>query len=182
VDVVSTERLELTSVGMEFMHSGLLGRTGDAGRIAGVRLPDHWFADNRSLLEMRRAQLRRDPAAQPWLLRLIVLRATREFVGYVNFHEPPEDRGWVEIGYEVEPHHRRRGYASEAAEAMFEWAAERGVDRFRASVSPANEASLGMVAKLGFRRVGVQWDEVDGEEIVFEATHEDIRSARRAAR
>ena len=48
------------------------------------------------------------------------------------------------------------------------WAAsEQAVTRFRASVGPWNTPSLNLVRKLGFVRVGVQWDEEDGEELVF---------------
>jgi RimJ/RimL family protein N-acetyltransferase len=35
-------------------------------------------------------------------------------------------------------------------------------------VSPDNLASLAVVEKLGFRQTGVQVDEIDGEEGVFE--------------
>ena len=48
------------------------------------------------------------------------------------------------------------------------WAAERhGVRRFVVSVSPDNLASQRVVAKLGFRKVGQQFDEIDGVEDVF---------------
>ena len=40
--------------------------------------------------------------------------------------------------------------------------------RFRASVAPDNVPSLAVVAKFGFRQVGVQIDDIDGEELVFE--------------
>jgi ribosomal-protein-alanine N-acetyltransferase len=112
---------------------------------------------------------------------LIVVRDTGEMAGYANFHAPPEDRGWVEIGYQIRPEFRRRGYAFEAVIAMFLWAAERGVDRFRASVSPGNEPSLAMVRKMGFSRVGQQWDDVDGLEFVFEASLADVQEACVAA-
>jgi RimJ/RimL family protein N-acetyltransferase len=101
--------------------------------------------------------------------------------GYVNFHGPPEDRGWVEIGYVVSPEFRRRGYALEAAIAMFEWAAEQGVRRFRASVSPDNGPSLAMVRKMGFHQIGEQMDEIDGLEYVFEASLDEVRNAKEAA-
>ena len=38
----------------------------------------------------------------------------------------------------------------------------------RASVSPANVASLTLVQQYGFVRVGEQWDEEDGLELVHE--------------
>ena len=33
-----------------------------------------------------------------------------------------------------------------------------------------DEPSLVLVAQLGFQQTGVQWDEEDGEELVFEVT------------
>ena len=48
------------------------------------------------------------------------------------------------------------------------WAAgHHGVRRFVASVSPDSLASQRVVAKLGFRKVGQQLDEVDGVEDIF---------------
>ena len=64
---------------------------------------------------------------------------------------------------------RRQGYATEAAKAAMRWAIEHhGVRRFVASVRPDNLPSQRVVAKLGFRKVGQQDDEVDGVEDVFE--------------
>jgi RimJ/RimL family protein N-acetyltransferase len=39
-----------------------------------------------------------------------------------------------------------------------------------ASVAPANLASLAVVRKVGFVQTGVQMDEIDGQELVFEVT------------
>jgi ribosomal-protein-alanine N-acetyltransferase len=63
----------------------------------------------------------------------------------------------------------RRGVATEAISALFDWAArEHGVTRFRASIAPDNVASLAVVAHFGFRQSGVQIDDLDGEELVFD--------------
>ena len=121
------------------------------------------------LPKWRLEQIEADPASQPWLLRALILPDPRSYVGYFNFHAPPGQEGWVELGYEIVPQHRRKGYAQEAAVRMMRWAfEEHGVDHFRASVSPDNEASLRMVAKLGFVQTGSQMDEIDGLELVFE--------------
>ena len=59
--------------------------------------------------------------------------------------------------------------AERAVRALFDWAArEHGIRLFRASVGPNNQPSLGLIRKLGFVQTGVQWDEIDGEELVFE--------------
>ncbi|HEV8229700.1 MAG TPA: GNAT family N-acetyltransferase, partial [Candidatus Limnocylindria bacterium] len=61
--------------------------------------------------------------------------------------------------------HRRRGYATESALALMDWATrEHGVRRFISSTTPENAPSLRVHEKLGFRRTG---EIVDGE-IIFD--------------
>lgn len=168
-DVIRTERLDLVSVGTDFMRAALDGGKPAAEKVAGIVLPDGWVKEIELLLTYRLQQIEADQDTQPWLLRLILERSSGSFVGYINFHGPPGPEGWAEIGYTIEPAYRRRGFALEAARGYFAWAMDRGVRRFRASVSPDNEPSLAMVAKMGFEQVGVQWDDIDGKELVFEA-------------
>ena len=93
----------------------------------------------------------------------------RRIVGTIGFHGPPDPQRRVEIGYSVDPGYRRRGLAREAVRAMFDWAAAtHGIKRFVASISPSNEASLGLVAGFGFVQTGSQVDDIDGLELVFE--------------
>jgi [ribosomal protein S5]-alanine N-acetyltransferase len=121
----------------------------------------------------RLAQMEADPSIQQWLARAMVRTepdGRRHAIGTIGFHGPPDERGRLEVGYRVEPDYRRQGYTSEAVRALFDWAAaEHGIRRFVASVSPANEASLALIRGFGFTQVGEQMDEVDGLEYVFEA-------------
>ena len=81
----------------------------------------------------------------------------------------PTRQGRLEIGYRIEPEFRRQGVATEVVRALFEWAwRQHGVTSFRASTSPDNVASQGVLAKFGFVQTGSQIDEYDGEELVFE--------------
>ena len=120
------------------------------------------------VLRLRAAQLRENPEHAPWLLRLVVERGSNAAVGYVNFHAPPDADGMVEIGYQIVPAARRRGYATEAAHAMWVWAAERGARVLRASIAPHNAPSLALVQGAGFVHVGAEMDEIDGLEHVYE--------------
>ncbi|HEY8836913.1 MAG TPA: GNAT family N-acetyltransferase [Dehalococcoidia bacterium] len=169
---IQSERLELISMTPEFMEAVLAGDLSRAGELIGVTIPPDWPEEAERNLRLRLDQLRRNPALQPWLLRAIVLRgAERQFVGRINFHGAPDAGGVVEIGYTVVPEHRGHGYATEATRAMFGWAqGTHGIQHFRASVSPHNAPSMAVVKKLGFVQTGVQWDEEDGEELVFELT------------
>lgn len=134
----------------------------------GFTAPDAFLAAVQYVVRLRAEQLAHDPAQEPWLLRAMVLRDGASAVGYANFHAPPDDRGMVEIGYQVLPVHRRRGYATEAAHGMWDWAARRGARVLRAAIAPDNVPSLAMVHRAGFVEVGRQMDDVDGLELIFE--------------
>jgi RimJ/RimL family protein N-acetyltransferase len=113
-----------------------------------------------------------EPEAQRWLVRALVRRRDTVMIGHAGFHGPPGSHGLAtgqaEFGYTVFPEYRGRGYATEAAVALMEWAKGEGVQGFVASVAPSNEPSLAIVCKLGFVQTGEQWDEEDGFELVFE--------------
>ena len=154
-----------------FIDAVLAGWRADAETIAGFKLPPDWPDErDRSLLRRRLKQMRQDPGSQQWLLRATVLPVDeRILIGHIGFHGPPETVGRAELGYAVMPGHRRRGYASEGARAVMEWAErEHGITHFFLAISPDNVASLAMAAKLGFTQIGEQVDEEDGLEYVFE--------------
>ncbi len=169
---VLSERLELASIGPGLIEALLRGDVEAVSREMDVEMPAELVDGQDHVLRLRLDQLRADPAVQPWLLRLMLprqeSRRPRPALGRIGFHGPPDADARVEVGYTVVSEHRGRGYATEACGALFAWARERGVTRFRASVSPANAPSLAVVRKLGFRQTGTQWDEIDGEELVFE--------------
>jgi len=152
------------------MLDSVEGRRAEAAEALGAALPEEWPGQIEWLLRLRLRQIRADPAVQPWLLRAMVRRTpSRLMVGYVGFHGAPSARGSVEVGYTVLAEHRRQGYAFEAAVALLGWAGDaHGIRHIVASVSPKNGPSLALVRKLGFTQTGTQWDDVDGEEFVFE--------------
>jgi RimJ/RimL family protein N-acetyltransferase len=144
-----------------------------ADRALGARTTA-WLADQLvDFLSYRLGQLKEDPSIHGWLGRAIVYTegdGTREAIGSIGFHGPPDDEGRLEIGYSIDPHYRRRGFAREAATAMYRWAHDaHGVTTFVASVSPDNIASLNLIEEYGYTMIGEQMDEIDGLELVFEA-------------
>jgi ribosomal-protein-alanine N-acetyltransferase len=168
---IRTERLELRSMSIAFMRALVAGDPSVAEAEIGAIVPAD-FADHLDhFLQFRLAQLDDDPTIQPWLGRVMVMTVdgADRAVGSIGFHGPPDAEGRVEVGYTVDAGYRRRGLATEAVAALFDWARrEHGVHRFRASVAPDNVASQGVIARFGFRQTGVQWDDIDGEELVYE--------------
>jgi [ribosomal protein S5]-alanine N-acetyltransferase len=174
--VITSDRLELILLSPQAVEALLEGRPADAESELDASIPAGWPDEHDAgFLRYRQRQLERAPQAQPWLVRAIVLRdPVRTMIGHAGFHGQPgvngkQDREAVELGYTIFEPHRGRGYATEAAQALMEWAfAEKGIRRFIASVAPTNDPSLAIVKKLGFVQSGEQWDEEDGLELVFE--------------
>jgi len=165
MDAPAIRMLPLPLDAMKALVAGELGR---AGEITGVELPS-FFAEERMiwLCNYRIAQIEADPASAPWLVHVVV--ADGHAVGHAGFHGPPDENGMVEIGYSVVPEFRRRGYAKAIVRGLLERAAsEPEVTVVRASISPDNEASLATIAGFGFTKVGEQWDDEDGLELLFE--------------
>jgi len=164
-DPIRTERLDLVLLTAAWLRAYVAGESLPA---LGFTDPDDFLAGSESSVHLRVEQLLHAPSDEPWLLRAIVLRATGAVIGRVNFHAPPDERGMVEIGYQVRPVHRRRGYATEAAHGMWEWAARHGARVLRAAIAPDNVPSLAVVRRAGFVEVGRQIDDIDGLELILE--------------
>lgn len=173
---IVTERLELVPLSLEAMEALVDGRRADAAALVGVEIPDRWPDDHDAgFLALRARQLRNDPARAEWPVYAVALAgAERRMIGHAGFHGPPginsrraDDA--VEFGYTVFEEFRGRGYATEAAQALLDWSRdERGIRHFVLAVAPTNEPSLAIVRKFGFEQTGAQWDEQEGEELIFE--------------
>lgn len=164
------------------MRALVAGDVATAERAIGASMPADFPEHLDHFLRYRLAQLEVDPSILHWLARAMVLTDSaghRRVIGTIGFHGAPDEQGRLEVGYRIEPEYRRQGLTSEAVRGMFDWAAtEHGVHRFIASVRPDNEASLGLVRGFGFVQTGTQMDDIDGLELVLEATWPQPESSR----
>jgi RimJ/RimL family protein N-acetyltransferase len=166
--VRQTPSIRLVRLTVRALESLVAGDVASASAEVGVPLSPY-VAGETWLWRIRLDQVARTPADLAWVARLAVDDATGVMVGHVGFHGAPDGRGMVEVGYSVDPRHRRHGYGTALLAAALAWAAaEPGVDVVRASVAPDNEASLATLRPFSFTKVGEQWDEEDGLELVFE--------------
>jgi RimJ/RimL family protein N-acetyltransferase len=137
-------------------------------------------AEWRGVWLRRSRQAEEDPASAAWVTGVIWDEARQLAVGRAGYHGPPDAAGLVEIGYAVDPAHRRRGYARAALEALLQRAAtEPQVHTVRVTISPDNTASYRLASQYGFTEVGEQWDDEDGLEIIYEV--DAGRAGKRAA-
>lgn len=120
---------------------------------------------------MRSRKVEKNPASAAWVTGVIWDEQQQLAVGRAGYHGPPDAAGMVEIGYAVDPAHRRRGYARAALKALLQRATdEPQVRTVRVTISPDNLASYELASQYGFIEVGQQWDDEDGLEIIYEFT------------
>ena len=141
-----------------------------ANAVSPVPLPAYFAGpDGRAVWQRRSRQVEDDPSSAAWVTGVIWDERRQVAVGRAGYHGPPDRSGMVEIGYEVDPALRRRGYARAALEALLRRAArEPQVRTVRVSISPDNIASYQLAMQYGFTEVGQQWDDEDGLEIIYE--------------
>lgn len=131
--------------------------------------------EQRRLWRMRSRQVEQDPSSADWITGVVWDEQRQLAVGWAGYHGPPDASGMVEIGYAVDPAYRRRGYARAALETLLRRAArEPEVRTVRVTISPGNAASYQLASQYGFLRVGEQWDDDDGLEIIYEVPARQI--------
>lgn len=108
--------------------------------------------------------LRASSEPDPWTYGFAVVdRESRSVVGSAGFKGPPDEQGMVEIAYGIVPDYEGRGYATEAAAALVDFAREDSrVYLIRAHTLPAANASTRVLTKCGFEHIGEIVDPEDG--------------------
>lgn len=100
----------------------------------------------------------------PWKM---VLTDKQEYVGDLDFKGPVKNHA-VEIGYGVLAEYENNGYASEALQAMTQWAfGQKDVVFVEAETAPGNKASQRVLEKCGFVPDGTMGEE--GPRFVLES-------------
>ena len=175
--MIATPRLELHHIYVDDLLS-LFDSPEDVSIYEGKSFtnPHRILMDQSGPLRWRIPQVKSDPAVNKWFVRWIVEKETREIVGSTSFHGPPDVQGMMEIGLGIHVNFQRRGYATETLTGMWWWVIDQpGVELLRYTVAPDNEASVAVIKKFGFERVGQQIDPEDGPEDIYEMSANEFR-------
>jgi ribosomal-protein-alanine N-acetyltransferase len=156
---VVTTRLELVPC-LFAVANALSDDVEEAERLLDARLPEEWpDPELGEFLPVYAKLLHENPHALGWGVWLRIERESRTVVGSAGFQGRPNTDREVEIGYGVHVDFRNRGYATEAATALVEWALKQpGVKRVTAHCDEDNIPSHRVVEKAGLTRRGVQRD------------------------
>ena len=86
----------------------------------------------------------------------VILKQNGKMIGHLYLEQIlPKDRLTWELGYIFNPNYQHKGYASESANALVEYALkELKVHRVMARCNPDNAASWRLLERIGFKREG----------------------------
>jgi RimJ/RimL family protein N-acetyltransferase len=118
-----------------------------------------WLYYGPSTLEESRAKLARKIAGgelteENGLCAAVQLRDGTYVGDAVLFYGSVEHKT-VEVGFAFDPRHQGKGYATETARALLDWAFSRGFHRVVGRLEARNAASARVLEKLGMRREGL---------------------------
>jgi RimJ/RimL family protein N-acetyltransferase len=176
-EMIATHQLELHHICVDDLLS-LFESPEDVSTYEGQPYsnPHRVLMDESGPLRWRVPQVKLNPSVNKWFVRWIVEKTSREIVGSISFHGPPDEQGMVEIGLGVHPSFQRLGFATEALTGMWSWVVEQpGVELLRYTVAPDNMSSVALVEKFGFVCVGQQIDPEDGPEDIYEMSADEFR-------
>ena len=128
------------------------------GELIGSPVPDGW-PEFPEAVTFTLEHLQNSPESDSsWSMQFFLDQGTGRLLGSGGYAAPPHDRT-VEIGYEVAPEFRGRGFGAAAARALVERAVASGeVDHVVAHTLPGPNPSTGVLVSLGFEHVADQDD------------------------
>lgn len=158
---MQTPRLELVAARLEHLEAELAGAARFA-ELLGAEVPPSWPPgeyDRFAIAYFRDRLAEGGEAVVPWYVWYAIRPAAADspatLVACGGYFGPPSTDGTVEIGYSVVPEWRRRGYATELVQALITRAfAVPGVSRILAEADVANVASIAVLTRCGFRKMG----------------------------
>ena len=142
---IQTERLALVSLSMEHLAATHAYSSDPEITKYMMFLPVDSIDETRKLIEDSQRELEKDA---PGYYEFAVLLDGVQIGGVNLYFDTAPDLG--ELGWIFPPESRGHGYATEAAQALIEWARDvLGIRRFIAHCDAENTASQGVMRRLG---------------------------------
>jgi len=107
----------------------------------------------KSHIQLYLEELESDQELFGWGVWLVFSQTDQQLIGDIGFKGKPVD-GVVEVGYGISTDEQNKGYATEAVEALVNWAFQTGkVNKIVAECLKTNEASIRVLEKLFMNKV-----------------------------
>jgi RimJ/RimL family protein N-acetyltransferase len=135
----------------------------------GFSNPYRHLIEGPSPLRFRIPRVKQNPEFVDISIVLAIEKVSNEIVGSAGFHDFPNEKGMIEIGFGIVAQKQNQGFGTELLIGMWKMICARpDVKILRYTVAPDNAPSMKIINKLGFEKVGEQMDPEDGLELIYE--------------
>jgi RimJ/RimL family protein N-acetyltransferase len=173
VPTLETKRLRLIPFSLELKKAAMNDRV-RLVEMLGVYVPEHWPGpDMVEALPFFVENMEKAPSEPAWDW-IAIHRSGQGVIGGIGFMAGPDKDGVVEVGYDIVPEYRNKGYATEMARSLIAWALqETGIKVVTATCLDANIGSIKVLEKVGMRRL-----EPEGNMLKWEIRKDNRATAR----
>lgn len=152
---IFTERLLLMTCPLQLAKLIIIDRKKVEER-SPIIIPLEWPSNElKTILPFYIEMLEKNPKMQNLLIWLIIDISSKKVIGSVRFKSIPTQSDTFDLGYEIIPTYRRKGYGFEAVCAFIHWAfLNEQVRKITAECDVANIASIKVLEKVGMCYIG----------------------------
>ncbi|MEO6724978.1 MAG: GNAT family N-acetyltransferase [Blastocatellia bacterium] len=159
--MITTTELKLIPSTIERLEDSLINKARLAAQL-GVTIPASYPVEADAVPWFCQL-LKDDPSLVGWLHFMIIHVADLALIGDGGFKGKPDQTGLVEIGYSIVPEYRGRGYATQVAQGLIDYAfAHPEVNATAARASVRNIGSMKVLERSGMKVVGEMEDQEEG--------------------
>lgn len=152
---IETPHLTLVDCNRETLEAAIAGNTQLAAHLE-ADVPEGWTEFGSIALEYALKKLDEGKEEEGWWTYLPLHKKDQKLIGCCGFKGKPDERGIVEIGYEIAPDYRNRGLATELAGALVDHAFTfPEVMLVQAHTLGEVNASTHVLSKCGFQKTEV---------------------------
>ncbi|PLR95046.1 GNAT family N-acetyltransferase [Bacillus sp. T33-2] len=161
--MIETGRLGFVPMTKEAIEAVLAGEK-QLEKFLGLKMVDGFIEPihTERVFPIRLEKLKRNPELSKWY-GFVTEKETSTLIGMMGFKTAPDENGLVEIGYGIHRLFQGKGYATEMALALKEWAFKqpdvKGITA--TNILNNNISSIKIVEKLGMTAVNVNENTVD---------------------
>ncbi len=160
--MIETANLKLIACELKHFEAALRDER-ELASLLEARIADGWL-DFPKAMQFGYQFLKANPEMLGWWSYLFIHKRDNALIGNGGFKGKPDDSGIVEIGYAIAPAYREKGYATEAARGMTDFAfAHQIVNVVQAHTLAEPNASTRVLQKIGMKHVGEFHDAEDGD-------------------
>jgi len=173
--MIRTLRLSIIPTDLQYLEMVLNDRDQLAARL-GVTVPES-YPESADAVPWFRGLMRDDPSLLGWLHFHAIHNEERVLIGDGGFKGKPNPAGLVEIGYSIVPEHRRRGFATEIASGLIEYAfSHPEVMAVTAQTGVSNLGSIKVLEHTGMNIIGEVEDPDEGPMLRWQLNRDEYRA------